>query len=238
VGTPALIHCAHGGPAFARAAVAAGWLYGARLPATVYAPVWLADQNWRKPDRARYMAALARHRPACATVIDWETPGQLGEVLSWAEEAASHVTDAVLVVPKVVGGIPDLPALVGGRRVVLAYSVPSSYGACPLPLWEFRGRPVHLLGGSPQEQMRLWGYFTCQGCDVVSADGNVTGMQARRGRFWSAVPGPKGHWRQLSEAGDFRREGLAQECFRRSLDAVRERWDALAAVAAPPAAGV
>lgn len=221
---PSLIYCADGAPKLARAAVEAGWLYGARLPATVYAPVHFADQDWRSPDRAAYLAALAVHRPACATVLDWEREEQLPEVLSWAEEAARYVRESVLIVPKVVGGIPLLPREIGGKRVVLAYSVPTSYGGCPLPLWEFAGWPVHLLGGSPQQQMRVWSLLSPI-CEVVSVDGNMSGQQARRGRTWTSKPGPKGHWQQLSDLGDDRTEEVDLECFRRSLVAIREAWE-------------
>jgi hypothetical protein len=225
VGTrPGLIFCASNGPSFARAAVEEGWLYGARLPATVYAPPYFADQDWRRPDREAYMRALARHRPAMATVLDWEREEQLPEVLSWAEEAVRHVRESILVVPKVVGGVGLLPRRVGGRRVVLAYSVPTSYGGSPLPLWELWGWPVHLLGGSPQEQMRLWRYLRRK-CDVISVDGNMAGQQSRRGRFWSPVSGPKGRWTQLRDAGDARTEGAYLEAFRRSLRAIRSAWD-------------
>jgi hypothetical protein len=220
-----LIYCADGNPAFAAASVAAGWRYGARLPSTVYQPPWFADQDWKAPDRAAYMAALAAHRPAMATVLDWERDDQFGEVLGWAEEAARHVREAVVIIPKVVGGVPRVPARVGGRRVVLGYSVPTSYGGSPVPLWEHAGRPVHLLGGSPQEQLRLWYAFGGVGCEVVSADGNMAAQQARRGRFWSRAPGPKGHWKQLNDSGDTRTAGVPLECFRRSLAAIRGAWE-------------
>jgi len=220
---PDLIYCADGNPTFAALAVAAGWRYGARLPGTVYQPVHFADQDWRNPDRARYMAALATHRPAVATVLDWERDEQLPEVLAWAEEAAAHVTDAVLLIPKVVGGVARLPRAIGGRRVVLAYSVPTSYGGSPIPLWELAGWPVHLLGGSPQEQMRLWHQLSPI-CDVVSVDGNMAAQQARKGRTWRRTPGRKGHWWQLSQLGDDRSEDVDAECFRRSLAEVRRGW--------------
>lgn len=226
MGVPALIFCADGNPAFARAAVEAGWLYGARLPSTVYERVYFADQDWKKPDRAAYMRALAEHRPTVATVLDWEREEQLPEVLSWAEEAAQEVEESVLIVPKVPGGVPLLPRKVGGKRVVLAYSVPTSYGASPLGLWEFAGWPVHLLGGSPQRQMELWGYLSaCAG--VVSADGNMAHQQAHRCRFWSAVKTEKGRWAQLSTTGDARRVGANLEAFRLSLRNVRDAWGAL-----------
>lgn len=227
MGTPPLrlIYCADGNPAFARAAVEAGWDYGARLPSTVYEAVTFADQDWKTPDRRAYMAALAVHRPRMATVLDWERDEQFGEVMAWAEEAAAHVRESVVVIPKVVGGVPLIPAGVGGKRVVLGYSVPTSYGGSPVPLWEHEGRPVHLLGGSPQEQMRLWHAFGGVGCEVVSADGNMAGQQARRGRHWSRIPGPKGHWKQLADSGDDRKEGVPLECFRRSLAAIRQAWE-------------
>jgi hypothetical protein len=225
-----LIYCADGNPAFAAAAVEAGWLYGARLPATVYQPVYFADQDWKAPDRTAYMASLAVHRPAFATVLDWERDDQLCEVLGWAEEAAQHVTEAVVIVPKVVGGIPSIPRKIGDKRVILGYSVPTSYGGSPLPLWEFTGWPIHLLGGSPQAQMRLWSQMALT-CEVVSVDGNMSAQQARRGRVWTSPPGTpvrrNSFWQQLRDLGDDRDDGVPLECFRRSLDAIRLAWTAV-----------
>lgn len=218
-----MIFCADGNPAFAAAAVEAGWLYGARLPATVYQPVYFADQDWKQPNREAYMRALAEHGPAMATVLDWEREEQLPEVLSWAEEAAQHVRESVLIVPKVPGEVGRLPREIGGRRVVLAYSVPTSYGGSPLGLWEFAGWPVHLLGGSPQKQMRLWRYLSPL-CEVVSADGNMAHQQAHRCRHWTTPPTRKGHWVQLRESGDDRTEGANLEAFRRSLGAISAAW--------------
>lgn len=220
---PELIYCADGNPRFAALAVNAGWRYGARLPGTVYQAVHFADQDWRNPDRARYMAALATHRPDVATVLDWEHNDQLPEVLGWAEEAAAHVAEAVYLIPKVVGGVDRLPRTIGGKRVVLAYSVPTSYGGSPIPLWELAGWPVHLLGGSPQEQMRLWHQLSPI-CEVVSVDGNMAAQQARKGRTWRQTPGRKGHWWQLSQLGDDRCDGVDAECFRRSLEAIKQAW--------------
>jgi hypothetical protein len=217
-GLAALIYCADGNPAFARAAVEAGWLYGARLPSTVYERVYFADQDWRAPDRAAYMRALALHRPEVATVLDWEREEQYDEVMCWAEDAARHVR-TVVIIPKLPGELGRIPERVGGAGVVLGYSVPTSYGGSPVPLWEFGRRPVHLLGGSPQRQMELAGYL-----NAVSADGNMAHQQAHRCRYWSRRPGPKGHWTQLREAGDARDKGANLEAFRRSLASIREAW--------------
>lgn len=220
MGTPQLIYCAAGNSAFARAAVEEGWLYGARLPATVYERVYFADQNWKQPERVAYLQALAQHRPTLATVRDLEAENQLTEVLAWAEEAARHVP-RVVVVPKVPGLLAAIPERIGGAEILLGYSVPTRYGSTPVPLWEFGRRRVHLLGGSPQRQLELAGYL-----EVVSVDGNMMHHMAHACRFWSRRKGAKGHWMQLREANDHRERGANLEAFRRSLRNIQAAWQA------------
>ncbi|HEU5088544.1 MAG TPA: DUF6610 family protein, partial [Roseiflexaceae bacterium] len=180
---PELVYCAGKNARYAAVAIAAGFRYGAQLPCTTYGPVWFADQDWKRPDRTRYMAALAAHRPAMATVLDLDQPEQLADVLSWAEEAAQYV-ERVLIIPKYSSAVDAIPRRIGGADVVLAYSVPTAFGGTSVPVWEFTGWPVHLLGGSPHRQMELTRYM-----DVVSADGNMANKMSHAGRFWSAVKG-------------------------------------------------
>jgi len=220
---PTLIFCAGGSPRMMQIAIDAGFRCGAQLPDTVYFPLYFADQDWRKPNRGAYMAALAQHRPEMATVLDWERGEQLPEVLDWAEEAAQFVK-RVLIIPKVIGGITQLPRRINGADVVLAYSVPSKYGGSEVPLWEFAGWPVHLLGGSPHRQMMIWMHLTPI-CDVVTADGNMASKMALRCVLWHSVPGPKGHWRTLSDLG---LGGLGNdakyEAFRYSCENIAAAW--------------
>jgi hypothetical protein len=42
-----LIYCAAGNPRLYQIAHDAGYLYGARLPGTIYGPLHMADQEWR-----------------------------------------------------------------------------------------------------------------------------------------------------------------------------------------------
>lgn len=183
-------------------------------------PLTFADQDWKKPNRARYMDLLAIHRPALATVLDWEEESQLAEVLSWAEEAAQHVSEAVLIVAKVPGGVPMLPRTIGGKEVRLAYSVPTSYGGSPLFLTELSGRTVHLLGGSPQKQMELWRYLRAI-ADVRSVDGNMVKKQATsRCLYWEKRKTRHGHWQPLD---GFDGNG-PDECVRRSCEAIIAAW--------------
>ncbi len=171
---PTLIYCAAGNARLAQIAIDAGFEYGAQVPNTVYFPPYFCDQNWRKPNREKYMAALAQHRPHIASVLDWEREEQLPEVLAWAEDAAQYV-DVVMLIPKVQGGVEQLPRAIGGKPVRLGYSVPTSFGGTSLGLWEFGGWPVHLLGGSPQAQMQIARYL-----DTPSADGNMAMKMAQR----------------------------------------------------------
>lgn len=218
-----LIYCAGKNARYEAAAHAAGFKIGAQLPATVYHPVYFADQDWRRPDRARYMAALAQHRPVVATVLDWERRDQLDEVLSWAEEAAQYV-QRVIIIPKVLSWnnpLDLLPRRVGGADVVIGYSVPTRHGGTDLPLSYFERWPVHLLGGSPHAQMRL-----ARRLNVVSADGNMHQLQSQSGRFWSAEKGSKGHWRQLREIGIDLPTDNNLEAFRLSCENIAAAWRA------------
>lgn len=207
--------------------MAAGYRYGSQLPKTIYGPLFFADQDWKKPNRLAYMAGLQKHRPVMATVLDWERDTQLAEVLDWAEEAASYV-ERVLIIPKVIGGICLLPRRIGGAEVVLAYSVPTRYGATQVPIWEFGGWPIHLLGGSPQRQMSLWRYLSVI-ADVVSADGNYAlRMATKRCQFWVHGTAYNAHdrwWPTLSEADGRNWNGDGPcEAFKRSCFNIRRAW--------------
>ena len=195
-----LIYCAAGNKRFAEIAIKHGFVYGAQLPNTVYYPPKFVDQDWRNPDFDGYMNALDTHRPALASVLDWEYQEQLPEVLQWAETAARFVSEAVIIIPKVMGGISQLPRTIAGKQVRLGYSVPTSFAGTQLPPWEFSGWPVHLLGGSPPEQMKLANYMT-----VASADGNYAQKIAVRFNQFFAAGGTarwakNRWWPQLQES--------------------------------------
>lgn len=221
--SPVVIYCADGNKRFAEMAIAAGFRYGVRLPPRgCYFPVYFADQDWKAPNRERYMGALAKHRPTMATVLDLEREAQFDEVLGWAEEAAAFV-DTVVVVPKVCGIIERLPRMIGGADVRLGYSVPTRYGGTFVPTWEFRGWPVHLLGGSPHGQRRLMYYL-----DVVSVDGNMHQKMAVKFCSFYVINSRKyrrGHWPTLMEAdGERWGKDAPYEAFRRSCEAIMEMW--------------
>ena len=155
------------------------------------------------------MTELQRHRPHMASVLDLERADQLDEVLSWAEEAAQWV-NVVMIIPKAFGIIPFLPRRIGGAGVRLGYSIPTKHGGTQVPVWEFDGWPVHLLGGSPHTQMRTRNYF-----NVASADGNMANKIAMTyGKFWD-----DGKWRNVGTIDD-----MPYEAFRRSCENIMAAW--------------
>lgn len=141
------------------------------------------DNEWHDYDHAAHVAAVAETKPKYATVRDAMTKQQcedagvefipLPRVLEMAEEVAEHA-DHVIVIPKYdcLHQIPD--------RYVLGYSVQTSYGGTPLPITAFRGRRIHLLGGSWANQRR---YLALMGDDVVSFDNNHLLRVAEYGKF-------------------------------------------------------
>lgn len=224
---PTLIYCADGNKRFADIAIRYGFLYGAQLPNTVYHRPVFVDQDWRNPDRARYMAALAEYKPRFATVLDWEHEEQLPEVLSWAAEAAQYVSEDVIIIPKVIGGIAKLPRHIAGRKVRLGYSVPTKFAGTQVPVWEFAGWDVHLLGGSPQEQMRLTRYM-----HVVSVDGSYAKKLANTHSAYfanGAARYAKNRWfPQLKESGIAQSEDAPYIAFELSCINIRAAWQGAA----------
>lgn len=154
---PKLIMCVNH-ERFHRSARKYGWLAGSQMPAKIEFPLYFVDQDYKRPNRERYMAALERYRPTIATVLDLEFEKQYDEVLSWAYEAAQWV-ERVILIPKISGIIPSLPRSIRGKDVILGFSIPTSYGGTNVPLWEFSDWPIHLLGGSPHKQMAYYCAF-------------------------------------------------------------------------------
>lgn len=220
-----LIFCGGKNPRYAGIATGTGYYYGAQLPCTTYAPVYFADQNWKNPDRTSYMIALGKHRPYMASVLDFEQAIQRDEVLSWAEEAAQYV-QVVMIIPKVSGEIGRLPKKIGSADVRLGYSIPTKHGGTGIPLFEFLGWPVHLLGGNPGKQMELTQYL-----DVRSVDGNMAMKMANRGLYWMPGKKPfKNKWVSMLEMDGRRWEGDGNyEAFRRSCVNIMNAWKRLLA---------
>lgn len=226
-----LIFCLGGNRVYPALARAAGWHLGARLPITLYPehyPLAFCDQNWtayqkalkQSPERAkrhreRYFETVAHVRPVMASVLDWERPEQLDEVLAWAETIAPHV-ERVMLIPKVVGGVHLLPQEIGGKSVVLGYSIPTTHGGTKCGFREFDGRRLHLLGGSPRQQLLAARLLAEKAPSAVllSADGNMPHQAAGRGTYWNGRV-----WKN-----DGAHKTTTIEALRRSLETIPAMW--------------
>jgi hypothetical protein len=219
-----LFFCAGNNRRFAEIAIACGLEYGAQLPTRVYYPIQFADQDWSKPHLAsQYIEALRTHRPDTATVTDWERDDQYEQIMAMSEEVAA-ICETVIVIPKVIGGIGRIPHRIGNARVVLGRPVGTHSKTAP-PVWEYGDRPVHLLGGTPQQQLVQARYLP----NVVSADCSSTAAMARkRCAYWTegraATGQPNRYWRQMSEDGIAGKDAM-YEAFRRSCVAYQRAWN-------------
>lgn len=178
-------------------------------------PLALLDCDWKKPNWSRHLAIAKTEHPWLCAVPDIESASQLPDALVKSQEIAAHC-ERILIIPKALSIIHSIPAEIGGRPIVLGYSVPTSYGGTSVPLWEFGRRPVHLLGGSPRAQKEL-----CRYLNVVSLDGNVAWNLARRGIFYGQNgTSPKRNTLLRSDGKRFAGDG-PYEALRRSLQNLR-----------------
>jgi hypothetical protein len=236
---PTLICCAADNRKYSAIAKECGMLLGARLPNTIYCDIYFADQDWKDPNRKQYMEMLKTHRPHMATVLDLEEEAQFSEVMSWAEEAASFV-EIVIIIPKVSGVIDRIPDKVNKKKVRLGYSVPTRYGKTTIPTEEFRGREVHLLGGSPHAQFSICGihfpkeqgafFIQSPVLSVKSLDGNMfLSMASRNCQFWcpgDAYYAQNPYWPTVSEeaGGHTGLAGSNYIAFRKSCENIVRTW--------------
>lgn len=207
-----VIFCFGGNRVYAEIAIASGMLYGIRSGYTPYFPVHFIDQDWKKPNRGKYMNLLSVHCPKVATVLDLEQREQLEEVLDWAEEAAAFC-ETVIVIPKVSGVMGEIPSVIGGKEVRLGYSVPTRYGKTDISTKEFEDRPVHLLGGSPHAQLKL-----ANEMNVRSVDGNYSQKIAQNFcKYWEG-----GKW--VPMAGEHKGKKNMIKAFGISCDNIMAAW--------------
>lgn len=204
---PLLIYCAGKNARHAAIALEAGFAYGVCSGHRPHAPVTFLDLDYRRPDVLRHVRLAAALRPQLAVAGDFDTEDGAGRVLETAAALRPLVGD-VVVVPKDAGLVRLVPAW-----CVVGLSVPTRFGATQAPYWEYAGRRLHLLGGSPHAQMTLWRYF---GPAVVSVDGNSHQKAARYGTVWE-----RGSWRRGAEPAG---PDLVTRAFARSCANIAEAW--------------
>lgn len=207
-----LIYCAGANDRLMRAASDAGWLLGARSDRSSYGhPLAFVDIHYRAPDFARHLRRVAAERPRYAVVPDLSetevSKADVARALAQADELAMFC-ETPLLVPKLAGQVALIPT-----RYAIAYSVPSSYGGARFGPWVLLGRRVHLLGGSPSTQRRMYRHLRGD-ADVMSVDGNMAQKVLGKLNDWSC----RNVWEKAPRGTDY------MECWRRSLENIYQMW--------------
>ena len=222
-----LIYCAGGNAGLTKVAHEAGWQLGCRSDKWHHPyPLTFVDVNYKRatgPKAAQYfekhLRRVAREEPKYASVPDLSDKAVSEADVERAVEQAARLADyceIVLVVPKLPGQLAMLPP-----NLAIGYSVPTSYGGAAYPLWELAGRKVHLLGGSPHDQIKLYRYISTIG-QVTSADGNYSQKVAvEKCKFWRQSGRVGGQWVEWPEKG----RDQYYEAFGFSCRNVRAAWE-------------
>ena len=170
-----------------------GWRPGARYTNTRdirsanFAGTGFLDIHWKKYDFSQHVAAAKRWRPFITVARDIECISQLDDILGEATRLQQYAAHVVLVPkdPRLHGRFDDLLP----RSFLLGFSVPTKYGGTTLCPGNF-DRPVHLLGGRPDAQLRL-----AKLMPVASVDCNRFTLDAQFGDYFDGDifrPHPKG----------------------------------------------
>lgn len=214
-----LIFCAGDNREFFQVADAAGFLLGIRSGRQSYGyKVQFVDIEYRRRNFEKHLKVVARYQPKYATVLDLSDERVSEQDIERAMkqyEQLSNYCQVPLIVPKLPGQIALLP-----DSVAIGYSILTRYGGARYQLGELQGRRVHLLGGSPGEQMDIYKRLAGR-ADVMSADGNMAmGVARDFASYWD------GKWVDHPEQGADK--PLYLDCWRRSCENIRREWERLA----------
>lgn len=170
-----------------------GWHYGVCSKDKAYGRCWMLDYDWTQSTAEswqKHVAMLYEHKPHQSVVIDYEYEEQYDLMNQRIEDCVT--ADVVpIVVPKFTGATYQIPLYAGVswqkmHRVIIGVSVPTSNDKFSgwLPTWkEVSGRPLHLLGGHPDQWNWLRHYY--KHSTVASIDANSMIRAARDyGKFW------------------------------------------------------
>ncbi len=157
---------------------------------TLELPVGMLDNDFRNPDLERYIERFREYEPRVGVLGDAYSIDEAREYVRAARDLqASYPESELVIVPKCCEAIDAIP-----EDLVLGY--PCGYSdqlahefSDPA---DWRGRRVHILGGSPRKQVSVIEALTrptLSGdppADIVGLDWNGLHRGAQFGEFWSA----------------------------------------------------
>jgi hypothetical protein len=183
-------------------------------------PVGMLDNDFRNPDLERYVARFFEYEPRVGVIGDAYDVDEVEDYVAAAREIQGSYPEADLViVPKcheVIDSIPDDLVLGYSRgyadRLAHEFSEPT----------DWRGRHVHILGGSPPKQLNVIEQLTRPTltgeppADIVGLDWNGLHRGAQFGEFWTADG-----WDDSGRDAD---HVTVRKTVRHSLARVKEFW--------------
>lgn len=189
-------------------------------------PVSMLDNDFHDPDIDRWVAIFEKYQPDVGVIADAFTREEARKYTEVATELHNRFPDSELIIVPKCDCFDIIPEWVvlgyasgGGDTQGQADLHPRSFSE----ITDWRGRRVHVLGGSPPTQwdvIRDLTQPTCFGdppADVVGADYNGAYFAAESWfKYWHhETP----HWRREQEYEDIR------EVINRSLEEIRTYWE-------------
>lgn len=184
-------------------------------------PVGMLDNNFRNPDLDRYVERFFEYEPHVGVIGDAYDADEVDDYVVAAREIQGSYPEADLViVPKCCAAIHAVPddLVVGYSRgyadkLAHEFSEPS----------DWRGRRIHILGGSPPKQLDVIEQLTRSTltgdppADIASLDWNGLHRGAQFGEFWTSDG-----WADCARDAD---HVTVRKTVRHSLSRVREFWE-------------
>jgi len=195
-----------------------GWLQGSRVDYLDRYErrgyrVDFVDPGPENCDPDDLIDATRRHNPRYVIAGDYDG-SNYAEINDLADRLNGYAEN-VIVVPHEPGEVDIVPGW-----CVVGYSSPTEYAGTDAPMWEYRGRDVHVLGGTIEQSLEIQAYL---GNDVVSFDCNSFHRGATQFAKWWAGSSP--HWNRLPTTAA--EEGNAIEAYENTMAnlsyALRER---------------
>jgi len=138
----------------------------------------------------RLVDAARRHAPRYVIAGDYEGDNH-ADINDLADRLRPYA-HRVIVVPHEPGEVDRVP-----DWATVGYSSPTQYAGTDAPIWEYRGRDVHVLGGTIEQSIEIQRHL---GDDVVSFDCNSFHRSATQFAKWWGTSVP--HWNRLPAVAD------------------------------------
>lgn len=170
----AVILCKGSSPSIPEVIYKTGMLYGTRHTEKPLLQPFMVDIQWEKYDWQDYLTKLKAWKPVFVMAPDFMNLEQLPDLLTKIQELRDLGILKIAVCPKFIGAVQYIP-----KDCIIGISIPSTMAGFLPPIEELVGKKVHLLGGSPHNQIK----YIREGTNftVVSTDINMHSKAASKG---------------------------------------------------------